>query len=59
MRWPWHYAGAKSILRYEFEEAMLLFDRATEASPSSAIAWARSRPTYSYIGIPKESIRLV
>jgi transcriptional regulator with AAA-type ATPase domain/TolB-like protein/Tfp pilus assembly protein PilF len=50
---------AKSILRYEFEEAMLLFDRATEASPSSAIAWTRSSPTYSYIGDPKEAIRRV
>jgi tetratricopeptide (TPR) repeat protein len=48
---------AKSILRYEFEEAMLLFDRALEASPSSAIAWTRSSPTYSYIGDPKETIR--
>ena len=28
----------KSILRYEFEEAMLLFDRAIAARPSSAIA---------------------
>jgi len=48
---------SKSILRYEFEEAMLLFDRALEASPSSAIAWIRSSPTYAYIGDPEESIR--
>jgi transcriptional regulator with AAA-type ATPase domain/TolB-like protein len=50
---------AKSILRYEFEEALLLFDRAIEASPSSAIAWIRSSPTYSYIGDPREAIRRV
>jgi adenylate cyclase len=50
---------AKSILRYEFEEAMLLFERAIEASPSSAIAWTRSSPTYSYIGDPEEAIRRV
>jgi adenylate cyclase len=49
----------KSILRYEFEEAMLLFDRAIAASPSSAIAWIRSSPTYSYIGDPREAIRRV
>jgi transcriptional regulator with AAA-type ATPase domain/TolB-like protein len=48
---------AKSILRYEFEEAILLFDRALEASPNSAIAWTRSSPTYSYIGDPEEAIR--
>ncbi len=48
---------SKSILRYEFEEAMLLFDRALEASPSSAIAWIRSSPTYAYIGDPEETIR--
>ena len=50
---------SKSILRYEFEEAMLLFDRALEASPSSAIAWIRSSPTYAYIGDPEETIRRV
>jgi transcriptional regulator with AAA-type ATPase domain/TolB-like protein len=48
---------AKSILRYEFDEAIALFDRALEASPNSAIAWARSSPTYSYIGEPREAIR--
>jgi tetratricopeptide (TPR) repeat protein len=48
---------SKSILRYEFEEAMVLFDRAIEASPSSAIAWTRSSPTYAYIGDPAEGIR--
>jgi tetratricopeptide (TPR) repeat protein len=48
---------AKSILRYEFDEALALFDRAIAASPSSAIAWARSSPTYSYIGDAPEAIR--
>jgi adenylate cyclase len=50
---------SKSILRYEFEDAIALFDRAIEASPSSAIAWVRSSPTYSYIGDPGEAIRRV
>lgn len=48
---------AKSILRYEFDEAMALFDRALGASPNSAIAWTRSSPTYAYIGNPREAIR--
>src|SRR5499427_6459013 len=48
---------AKSIVRYEFDQAMALFDRALEASPSSAIAWVRSSPTYSYVGNHQEAIR--
>ena len=50
---------SKSILRYEFEEAITLFDRAIEASPSSAVAWIRSSPTYVYIGDPGEAVRRV
>ena len=48
---------SKSILRFEFEEAIALFDRAIEASPSSAVAWIRSSPTYSYIGDGAEAVR--
>jgi adenylate cyclase len=48
---------AKSILRYEFDEAIALFERAIAASPSSAIAWTRSSPTYSYIGDAREAVR--
>jgi adenylate cyclase len=48
---------AKSILLYEFDEAIALFDRAIAASPSSAIAWTRSSPTYSYVGDAREAIR--
>jgi transcriptional regulator with AAA-type ATPase domain/TolB-like protein/Tfp pilus assembly protein PilF len=48
---------ARSILRYEFNEAIALFDRALDASPNSFIAWARSSPTYSYVGNPREAIR--
>jgi len=50
---------SKSILRYEFEEAIALFDRAIEASPSSAVAWVRSSPTYVYIGDSDEAVRRV
>ena len=47
----------KSLLLHEFDEAIALFDRAIEASPSSAIAWTRSSPTYSYIGDARQAIR--
>jgi transcriptional regulator with AAA-type ATPase domain/TolB-like protein/tetratricopeptide (TPR) repeat protein len=48
---------AKSMLRYEFDEAIAMFNRAIESNPSSYIAWTRSSPTYSYIGDPREAIR--
>jgi transcriptional regulator with AAA-type ATPase domain/TolB-like protein/tetratricopeptide (TPR) repeat protein len=47
----------KSLLLHEFDDAIALFDRAIAASPSSAIAWTRSSPTYSYIGDAREAIR--
>jgi transcriptional regulator with AAA-type ATPase domain/TolB-like protein len=47
----------KSLLLHEFDDAIALFDRAITASPSSAIAWTRSSPTYSYIGDAREAIR--
>jgi tetratricopeptide (TPR) repeat protein len=46
----------KSLLLHEFDDAIALFDRAIAASPSSAIAWTRSSPTYSYIGDAREAI---
>ena len=48
---------AKSTLLYEFDEAIALFDRAIEASPSSPVVWTRSSPTYSYLGDADEAIR--
>jgi transcriptional regulator with AAA-type ATPase domain/TolB-like protein/Tfp pilus assembly protein PilF len=50
-------AHAKSLSRYEFDEAIKMFDRAIESSPSSYIAWVRSSPTFSYIGDAREAIR--
>ena len=47
----------KSLLLHKFDEAIALFDRAIAASPSSAIAWTRSSPTYSYLGDAREAIR--
>jgi transcriptional regulator with AAA-type ATPase domain/TolB-like protein/Tfp pilus assembly protein PilF len=49
----------KSLLLHKFDEAIALFDRAIAASPSSAIAWTRSSPTYSYLGDAREAIRRV
>src|SRR5262249_15345730 len=46
-----------SLLHHRFDEAIGLFDRAIAASPSSAVAWMRSSPTYSYIGDAQEAIR--
>src|SRR5215471_12745848 len=48
---------AKSLLRYEFAEAIAMFDRAIESNPNSYLAWTRSSPTYSYIGDAREAIR--
>ena len=48
---------AKSLMRYEFAEAIAMFDRAIESNPSSYIAWTRSSPTYSYLGDAREAIR--
>jgi adenylate cyclase len=47
----------KSLLLHDFDDAIALFDRAISASPSSAIAWTRSSPTFSYIGDAREAIR--
>jgi adenylate cyclase len=41
----------------DFDQAIELFDRALAANPSSAIAWVRSSPTFSYIGETREARR--
>jgi adenylate cyclase len=41
----------------DFEGAISLFDRAIYASPSSAFAWARSSPTFCYLGNGAEAQR--
>lgn len=40
-----------------FDEAIELFDRALAANPSSAVAWVRSSPTFSYMGETREARR--
>lgn len=49
-----HY---KSYLFRDYEGALALFERAVKANPSSAWAWGRSSPTYSYIGEGDEAVR--
>lgn len=46
-----------SIQFREYDRAISYFDRAIKASRSSAIAWTRSSPTYSYLGEWKEAHR--
>lgn len=41
----------------DFDQAIELFDRALAANPSSAIAWLRSSPTFSYLGETREARR--
>jgi len=41
----------------DYAFAIELFERALAANPSSAIAWLRSSPTFSYIGEPREARR--
>jgi adenylate cyclase len=47
----------RSYLFRDFDSAIELFDRALTANPSSAIAWLRSSPTFSYIGETREARR--
>lgn len=49
--WALSLAGhLRSLLFRDFEGALVLFDRALYASPNSAFAWARSSPTFAYMG---------
>ena len=47
----------RALLFRDFDHAIELFDRALAANPSSAIAWPRSSPTFSYIGETREARR--
>src|SRR6516165_5940632 len=46
----------RSFVFRDFNVALVLFDRAHDASPSNAWAWGLSAPTYSYIGDGKSAI---
>lgn len=46
----------RAYLFREYSLAVALFDRALDASPSSARAWGLSAPTYTYIGDPADAI---
>jgi adenylate cyclase len=47
----------RALLFRDFEGAISLFDRAIYASPNSAFAWARSSPTFCYLGDGAEAQR--
>lgn len=47
----------RALLFRDFETAFAMFDRALRVSPSSALAWSRSSPAFSYIGDAAEGRR--
>jgi TolB-like protein/cytochrome c-type biogenesis protein CcmH/NrfG len=47
----------RSYLFHDYDFAIELFDRALAANPSSAVAWLRSSPTFSYLGETREARR--
>jgi adenylate cyclase len=47
----------RALLFRDFEGAISLFDRAIYATPNSAFAWARSSPTFCYLGDGAEAQR--
>ncbi|HJU18445.1 MAG TPA: adenylate/guanylate cyclase domain-containing protein [Stellaceae bacterium] len=47
----------RALLLRDFDGALALFDRAIHASPNSAFAWARSSPTFCYMGNGAEARR--
>jgi len=47
----------RALLFRDFEGAISLFDRAIYASPNSPFAWARSSPTFCYLGDGAEAQR--
>ncbi len=52
-RWRWRWPGTcESILRYEFDEAMALFDRALEASPNNFARVGAEQPDVQLRGQP-------
>lgn len=50
------YGHLRSWAFRDYDAALAYFDRALAASPNSAIAWAYSSPTYSYIGDGPQAI---
>ncbi|MBT2324598.1 hypothetical protein J7E62_19820 [Variovorax paradoxus] len=44
------YGHTKSVLFRDFDAAIAIFDRALDAAPSNAMAWALSSGTYTYKG---------
>lgn len=56
--WALALAGhLRSLLFRDYDGAIISFDRAIAASPNSSFAWARSSPTFCYIGDGAEAQR--
>jgi adenylate cyclase len=51
------YGHTLSYLFMEYQRALDAFDRAIASSPSSALAWAYSSPTFSYLGEAQMAIQ--
>jgi class 3 adenylate cyclase/TolB-like protein/tetratricopeptide (TPR) repeat protein len=50
------YGHNRSFMFRDYDRAMVFFERALNAAPSSAQAWCYSSPTFSYIGDGKAAI---
>ncbi|HVM81058.1 MAG TPA: adenylate/guanylate cyclase domain-containing protein [Stellaceae bacterium] len=51
------YGHLKSFLFHDYESALVYFERALSASPSSSLAWMLSSATLSYVGRGEEAVR--
>jgi DNA-binding SARP family transcriptional activator len=47
----------RGFILHDYDGAFALFERAIAASPNSALAWARSSPTFSFVGKAEEAHR--
>jgi adenylate cyclase len=50
------FAHMKAFLFHEYDTALVYFERARTACPSSALAWTLSSGTFSYIGRGEEAV---
>ncbi|GJE36796.1 adenylate/guanylate cyclase domain-containing protein [Methylobacterium persicinum] len=51
------YGHTRALFFREYADAMLIFERALEASPGNAMAWTLSSGVYGYVGQGDEAVR--
>jgi adenylate cyclase len=51
------YGHLKAFLFHDYESALVYFERALSASPSSSLAWMLSSATLTYVGRGEEAVR--